>query len=192
MQEPGARPARALPYELHVESTATPGSLQLRFNNTGKQGAVFHVRSATGDAPRSYTVGPNADLSDSWKVASGYDLAVYGPNGFLRTCKGSSDDGLESALDYDPAGNSVQLRLRNNGTSSREILVHDTYTGKTATLALAGGQDWQQQYPLTATSGWYDFIIETKDDSAFRQQLAGHLETGKDSMSDPGIAASKG
>src|SRR5262249_9659140 len=81
-QEPGARPARALPYELHVESTATPRSFKLRFNNTGKQGAVFHVRSA-GDTPRSYTVGPNANLSDNWKAESGYDLAVHGPNGFL-------------------------------------------------------------------------------------------------------------
>ena len=62
-QEPGTRPARALPYVLNTEAvvTAATGQVGLRFMNTGKQAAVFHVRSSNAAiGPRSYTVSPRA------------------------------------------------------------------------------------------------------------------------------------
>ena len=58
-QEKGVRPARALPYELDVHSVVQPSSstVTLQFANSGKQGAVFQVRSGGATDPvRNYTV----------------------------------------------------------------------------------------------------------------------------------------
>ncbi|MEA3121141.1 MAG: phospholipase, partial [Paraburkholderia sp.] len=55
-QEPGVRPARALPYELFVHGRALREQriLRLEFVNRGDAGAAFLVyRSASGDAPRA-------------------------------------------------------------------------------------------------------------------------------------------
>ena len=60
VQERGTRPARALPYELHVhgEVEASQGGIEFSFRNTGKAGAVFHVRSGDGKSgPWTYTLG---------------------------------------------------------------------------------------------------------------------------------------
>jgi phospholipase C len=35
--------------------------------------------------------------------------------------------------------------------------------------------------------GWYDFTLTADSDPSFRRQIAGHLETGKDSVTDPAI-----
>ena len=47
-QEPGTRPARALPYELQVDGQVSASGVQLFFRNTGKAAAVFQVRSGNG------------------------------------------------------------------------------------------------------------------------------------------------
>jgi len=67
--EPGTRPARALPYELHVhgEVDASQGGVRLFCTNSGKAGAFFEVRSGDGQTgPWTYTGG------------AGVDCAVYG------------------------------------------------------------------------------------------------------------------
>jgi phospholipase C len=52
-QEPGQRPARALPYRLAVSEAGEGADWQLVFANTGRQGAVFQVydRGGTGRGP---------------------------------------------------------------------------------------------------------------------------------------------
>jgi phospholipase C len=60
-QEPGLRPARALPYSLdaHGLLQLSDGSFLIEFENTGSATAVFQVRSGTALlVPRTYTVGP--------------------------------------------------------------------------------------------------------------------------------------
>src|SRR5262249_52781918 len=92
-QERGLRPARALPYELDAEGTAdvTHGAFRIDFANTGRAGACFQVLSGnSADLPRTYTVEARESLFDSWAAVLGkYDLSVFGPNGFLRTFRGS-------------------------------------------------------------------------------------------------------
>src|SRR5262249_53215486 len=93
-QEQGVRPARALPYELDVQSTVQASTVSLKFVNSGHQGAVFHVRSgSTTDPVRNYTVDAGKTLSGSWTVSGSYDLTVYGPNGFTRYFKGRIGSG---------------------------------------------------------------------------------------------------
>jgi phospholipase C len=50
VQEPGVRPARAVPYELHVRAHAdfAEGVLTIHFGNTGKLAAVYQVYSGDG------------------------------------------------------------------------------------------------------------------------------------------------
>ena len=90
LQETGTRPARPVPYELHVHGTAnfSDGTFEIHFGNAGKT-AVYQVRSGNSAlGPWSYTVGSGAAVSDTWQITanslSTYDLSVNGPNGFLR------------------------------------------------------------------------------------------------------------
>jgi len=87
-QEPGTRPARALPYDLDVTDSRSDDGLTLRFTNRGAAGAVFHVYRAGDDAgPRYYTVEAGKTLSAVWPIV-GTDTAwafnVHGPGGFYR------------------------------------------------------------------------------------------------------------
>jgi phospholipase C len=64
-QEPGQRPARALPYRLAVSEAGEGADWQLVFANTGRQGAVFQVYDRGGTAgPWTYTVAAGASLRD--------------------------------------------------------------------------------------------------------------------------------
>jgi phospholipase C len=40
---------------------------------------------------------------------------------------------------------------------------------------------------LGSAALWYDFIITSDSDSAFQRRIAGHVETGRHSVSDPGL-----
>jgi phospholipase C len=201
VQEPGIRPARAVPYELEVRQQAdfSSGAVKLHFDNTGKATAVFHVRSGnTQTGPWSYTVSPQADVSDTWAITknglTAYDLSVYGPNGFLRAFKGSVSGvgkaNLESKVIYDVDGCGVALEIHNRGGASVKVQVLEAYSGKTVTQELHPGGSLQKSWQLERSYGWYDFTVTTASDASFQQQLAGHLETGRDSMTDPAIAAS--
>ena len=203
VQEEGVRPARAVPYELHVRATAnlSDGTLKIHFANTGKAGAVFQVRSGGGDerGPWTYTVGPQAEVSDTWTVpASGqteYDLSVYGPNGFLRSFNGSflgeNKANLDTRLIYDVDDCGVILEIHNQGAASRTVRVVEAYSNDTIIRSLRHGETLSQRWHLERSFGWYDFSVECESDDSFQHRLAGHVETGRDSMSDPAIGASK-
>jgi phospholipase C len=199
-QEPGMRPARAVPYELHVlgETDLAEGSVAIRFRNMGKSAAVFQVRSGkSANGPWTYTVGPEASVSDVWEFTangeSEYDLSVYGPNGFLRTFKGSfsgeSHANLAVRGDYHPESSGLTLDIHNRGSETSKIRVSDAYNKQTLERSLEPGKTLMWHWALDATFGWYDLTIEVESDSTFRQRLAGHVETGNDSMSDPAIGA---
>lgn len=197
-QEKGTRPARAVPYELHVEcdSSISGREVKLHFRNTGKAAAVFHVRNGKSqNDPRTYTVGSHAKLSDAWPCAaaehSTYDLSVYGPNGFFRAFKGSLAGNnrtlLKNNLHYEIEQNGILLEIRNEGHSDCNMRILDAYAGTTLTHSLRPGEKLNQSWPLDSSFGWYDLKVETDTDPGFQQHFAGHLETGKDSVSDPAI-----
>ena len=199
VQEAGTRPARALPYMLGVSARMDRQhrAVELRLQNAGMAGAVFHVRSGDGKSgPWSYTVGAHDELSGSFAGAEdgGYDLSVYGPNGFFRQIKGSFADGAPSVEVEDivtvtrsgtVASPGIMLTLRNADTGAREIKIRDGYTQKTKTLALAAGETKQHHWWLGTSFGWYDLIVETEPH--FKRHIAGHVETGHDSMTDPAM-----
>ncbi|MES1204798.1 MAG: phospholipase C, phosphocholine-specific [Pseudomonadota bacterium] len=200
-QEPGIRPARPVPYELNVvgRTEFANGGVKLHFANSGKAAAVFHVRSGDGQGgPWTYTVGPDQRLADTWPVKedghTSYDLSVYGPNGFLRAFKGSVSGLGKANLDVrsvfhgDHCG--LTLEVHNRGGAIGKVRIFDAYTRKTTVLSFDSCDTLSQHWQLERTFGWYDLTIKVDSDPGFKQQLAGHVETGRDSMSDPALGAS--
>jgi phospholipase C len=196
-QERGVRPARALPYELQAGGHVQPGdgSVRIDFGNTGERTAVFQVRSANpAHDPRTYTVGPGAHLSGVWSIAgigaTSYDLSVYGPNGFLRAFKGSvlpAASRLDVQTAYDRHTNHLTLTIANLGSLAATIDILDKYTGTIRSERVDAGASVSDRSELSSFDGWYDVVITVEHDSAFVYQVAGHLETGKDSISDPAM-----
>jgi phospholipase C len=69
-----------------------------------------------------------------------------------------------------------------------QVSVVDAYTGKTETSQLLRpGQSLNDKLQLAPNNGWYDLIVTVSGDSTFKYRLAGHVETGDDSTSDPAL-----
>jgi phospholipase C len=141
-------------------------------------------------------VGTGAEVSDTWQIAAnnlgGYDLSVNGPNGFLRSYKGSvlaNAANLDIRTSYDKQGNGITLFSVNLGADVISVRFTDSYTGGVHTRKLKPGEGVQEHWQSHQSYGWYDLIIEAESDSAFRYQLAGHVETGQESRTDPAIAS---
>jgi phospholipase C len=192
-QEIGVRPARALPYELNVHASVGASTVSLTFFNTGSATVVFHVRSGNpADNVRTYTVEPGKQLADSWNAAPSYDLSVYGPNGFVRYFNGSVGSGaasLDVISNYvrgEDSG-SIELKITNLATSPADVTVLDAYRGNTRTRHLQSGQSFERRSESEDLGGWYDLIVTVAGDPTFNYRLAGHVETGRDSISDPAL-----
>ena len=193
-QEKGIRPARALPYELDVHGSvnASSSTVSLTFLNTGSAAAVFQVRSGNpSDAVRFYSVEPGSKkLADSWSVSGAYSLSVYGPNGFVRYFNGSVGSSaavLEVRSSYGTRnGGSIGWKITNLG-SKGAVTVLDAYTGESNTQSLDSKDNFEGELSLGQFHGWYDLIITVADDPTFKYRLAGHVETGADSFSDPAL-----
>jgi phospholipase C len=197
-QEPGLRPARALPYTLNAHGLLqlSDGSFLIEFENTGNATAVFQVRSGSNlHVPRTYTVEPGKSLSDNWPLASlgiaKCDLSVYGPNGFFRGFGGSVSALHQAQLDvralYD-GGDGVVLMIKNPSSHTADVTVADRYSGKEVELTINAGQSDSRHFPVNRFAGWYDFVITVASDPSIKYQFAGHLENGKDSTSDPALS----
>jgi phospholipase C len=193
-QEKGIRPARALPYELdvHASVNASNSTVGLKFFNTGLATVVFQVRSGNpADPVRFYTVEPGKTLAGTWNVASSYQLSVYGPNGFVRFFKGSTGSSaaalnVRSSYDNEDHG-SIKWKITNVAAKQAEVTVLDAYTGELSKELLQPNETFEDNLSLDQSHGWYDLIVTVAGDPSFEYRLAGHVETGKDSFSDPVI-----
>jgi phospholipase C len=204
-QEPGLRRARPLPYELHVDGTAnagagtSAGSFRLDFRNTGRAGVCFQVRSGNAlpgvnEGPWSYTVEPGKSLSNTWDLLASlgkYDLAVFGPNGFLRRFRGTIARNAGADLDvdvrYDCDDSALVLRITNQARVAARVSVSSAYGEKTVVDVLARGRGLERRWSLKSSFGWYDLTVVTDRDAGFLRRIAGHLENERESASDPAL-----
>jgi phospholipase C len=194
MQEKGIRPARALPYQLDVCASVDSAkrAVGLTFLNTGSKAAVFQVRSRNvADPVRVYTVEPGKTLADTWKIVSLYQLSVYGPNGFARYFNGSIGpsaavlDVHSSYVNQDSG--LILLRITNFGDVEAGVRLLDAYRGNVTTRLMPHQQPFMSSFSLDQFHGWYDLIVTVDGDPNFKYRLAGHVETGRDSYSDPAL-----
>jgi phospholipase C len=192
-QETGLRPARPLPYDLSADGRVTSDGLRVGFASHGQAGASFYVTSTTlANGPWSYTVEAGRQLSDTWTATSGaYEFTVHGPNGFLRRFEGTAGrSGAEVAARHDGKAEQVRLVLTNGGTTAVRLTVKDAYDGgRPATYRLRPGASVTHSVRPRRSHGWYDLSVTSDQDDAFLRRLAGHVETGLPSTSDPAIAA---
>ena len=189
VQEPGARPARALPYSLQVHATATANRLSLDFVNDGRAGAAFSVWPARADqGPWFYTVGAGAGLAAALPMGpDSYDFTVHGPNGFLRRFAGGGA-GPEVEAAYDLRRGRILLTLSSPGVARRLTVTPGVYRhGAVRVHAIEAGGTVVDAWPLAATAHWYDLIVTDAADPRWLRRLSGHLETGRPSLSDPAI-----
>jgi phospholipase C len=183
-----------LPYELdvHAAVNASNGTIVLTFLNTGGATVVFQVRSGNpADPVRYYTVEPGKALTGTWNVASTYSLSVSGPNGFVRYFNGSVGAGvavLDVVVRYD-IGNAASIgwKITNIGANRAEVSVLDAYTGNSSTRLLESNASLVDKLSMDQFYNWYDLIITVAGDPTFKYRLAGHVETGEDSFSDPAL-----
>jgi len=92
---------------------------------------------------------------------------------------------LDVRASYDADSSDITLEITNRSSQAAVISVFNRYTSRRTRLALESGQSESKTWPLSRAGGWYDFAFAVDGDSRFAYQLAGHLENGEDSISDP-------
>jgi len=124
------------------------------------------------------------------------DLSVFGPNGFLRTFRGSvapkAKANLEAEALYDPDGLALVRRVTNRGSAPVRVSAANAYGDDSALERdLASGQSLDKRFSLKSSFGWYDIAVEADADPQFLRRLAGHVENGRDSASDPAFGGQR-
>ena len=196
-QEGGVRHLRATPYELFVDATQSTSGVQLKFVNTGKTAAVFHVYSAIAPTSvKDYTVAADTQAGDTWTLASAaangatHDLTVTAPNGFLRRFAGSNA-GVDQEVTacYEICNGDIYLSFANSSHTASTFTVTDNSYGQSPqTFEVAPGSTLQRGLSLSASHSWYDLTVTSSADPAFVRRFAGHVETGHASVSDPTLS----
>jgi phospholipase C len=183
-----ARPSRALPYQPHVEHSLHPAQQHVSLNllNTGEQGVVLHVYDLLklDDIPRRYTIEAGKAVSDNWSSTAGYHLWLLGPNGFHRELRGNLMQ-PQAQVRVTPADEHIQIELLNpTGQALALTIERCPYTGQGPWLInLPAHGKHVQTFDRRSSGGWYDFTL--RDQQQWRYRLAGRLESGRHSISDP-------
>jgi phospholipase C len=82
----------------------------------------------------------------------------------------------------------VIVDVQNSGAATVTVSVKNAYSGAVIVDHLAGGATFSTTVSVEGYNGWYDIIVTAKSDATFRQETAGHLETGEASTTDPAIS----
>ena len=211
-QEPGTRPACALPYELYAEGGLTPDGtqyqLRLMAGNTvhgdRAAGAPFNVylrnlndsshdgfRAATYAVKAGDTLGPQFPLS--LFTGSNYSIEVHAPNGFYRFFSGAADAlYVQTRIEYEKKGSeltgNIVIRIHNPNQDKLTVTIADnSYQTGTVRKVLAPAGAVAVVFHLKESHGWYDFTVKV-DESNAESRYAGRVETGRPSSSDPLMA----
>ncbi len=202
-QEPGTKPARALPYQPNAVidrfEYGAGGSVLawVKMTNAGSKAVHFsaYANAFRTDGPWQYTV--PSSTQDSFNVGSGfgdgkYDLTVTGPNRFLRRFAGDAlgaARGLEVGCSYENAADTgkpaVWFHLKND--SAAEVTFTITSNNYRSdgpwTHKVAAGKTVDDYFNAVAYQhGWYDFTVTVDVDGTFARRFTGHIETGADSV----------
>jgi len=217
-QEAGIKPSCPLAYELYADGklSADKKSFEVKFtagnNAFGKSslGAPFNVYAPgkylqkkdsqlVMDSVRTWSYGLTAGdtLTDAWPLNEfengNYHLRVYGPNGFFREFKGSTNDPeVLIGCTYQPgaaeklSGN-IEVTFGNSSSSDQEIEIidHTNQQKSSKQVIKASTKGFSFLLDLANNYNWYDFTLKISGIDTFEKRYAGHVETGKPSFSDP-------
>ncbi len=87
---------------------------------------------------------------------------------------------------YDAAEGNVILSLSNSGLAPCNMQVSNGYQrGAPHIYSVAPGASVEDHWLLAASSGWYDLSVTLMESPVYLRRFAGHVETGRPSISDP-------
>ena len=147
-----------------------------------------------------YAVAAGDLISDSWSLGDfengTYHLCVHAPNGFYREFRGTAENPLlEVTLKAghasgEVAGNAVLSLVNRDPQHPFTVIVDDLAFGdaqRTINLNPSNASDPKTEVvlQLNRSFGWYDFCVRVEGMPDFEQRYAGHIETGKESFTDP-------
>ncbi|PWI45698.1 phospholipase C, phosphocholine-specific [Streptomyces sp. ICBB 8177] len=207
-QEPGTKPARALPYQPngHVDRLEfDSGGKTLIWIDMANQGAqatkaahfAIYANAYRGGGPWQYTVDAGGTASDFFNIGTGYgngayDLTLVGPNRFLRRFAGNSTTpggNVEVTPTYatasDTGKQALWLAMANTGSTTATFTVTSTNYRSDGpwTYKVPAGETVSDYFNAVAyTGGWYDFTVTVDIDPAWSRRLTGHIETGAPSV----------
>ncbi|HEY8948240.1 MAG TPA: phospholipase C, phosphocholine-specific [Rhizomicrobium sp.] len=188
MQEIGQRAARPLPYDIRASVRTENNTFNLNIENEGKAGAVLTLYDrANSSGPWYYTVEAGKTVSDAIALNPGrMAFELHGPNGFLHAFRGMQGIGLSISTEYDPQGEAFLIRLSNRSHAPIAVASANLYADDAPhSLILAPGATVDDRWPIAASAHWYDVSVTLPDAPDFLRRFAGHIETGKPSLSDP-------
>ena len=83
---------------------------------------------------------------------------------------------------------SFALQIANLTKNKSSVTVTDAYTGKVVPAFFTRhGEEFVYDWSLEEFQGWYDLVITVEQDPTFEYRFAGHVETGRESISDPAM-----
>ena len=178
-QEPGFRPARAIPYQATANATlaADASSLAINLANAGAGTFQFQVYPA-GSAIQRQDVAPHGSAALTVPVSGTYSVEVHGPNRFLRSFAGNGKGaGVEVAVTID--GRCLKVAISNGGAAPATVKLAGHHVGQSGTFRVGAGHTVTEQIDVVdLAQGWYDLTATVNGDSAFQRRFAGHLEYG--------------
>ncbi len=216
-QEKGSRPACALPYELDAEGdlsadksffliSMVAGNLYFKDQSAGCPFTIYSY--GTEFKTKNYAVSAGDQLFDKTFLTEfendNYDIRLYGPNGFYRSYKGNKNDppisisffkdsnynadkktheltgGILMKFINPDLKNQYKIKVVDNVYHSFGPIVKNipnVNESPVTTIAL----------DVNPNSCWYDFSVFVEGNNVFEKRYAGHIETGKESMSDPAM-----
>lgn len=213
VQEKGVKKACSLPYQFYIDGNIVKDNHLFRIDFTcpkemigGREsvGTAFQVYSAKkykGENGIAWpiTIKAGDSFSEEWDVQkfenNSYDLSVSGPNGFFRQFKGDENDPyLKIKVFHEKAGlfksrnsGNILVEIENSNTIPYSVIIEDV-SYKTGFKTLEKIDKLSKKklvIPLDERHNWYDFSIVIEGSKAFFKRYAGHVETGKESFTDP-------
>ncbi len=215
-QEPGIKNSNALCYSMIVNGALDKesASFQLELANPdfafgSRTRAVPFIVYATGEhlnAARTdyekmrnwhYALAAGDRFEESFPISNfrsaGYQLRVYGPNGFFREFKGDREDpDLEiqyhpeqSKLDPTRLTGDLEITFHNKTNRNLGVLIEDqAYHSPPRRLIVEPGIQ-RTVLDLSGSHRWYDGKVTVEGFATYSQRFAGRVETGEEGMTDP-------
>ncbi|GAA1297792.1 phosphocholine-specific phospholipase C [Saccharothrix xinjiangensis] len=177
-QEPGVRPARALPYQPDAFGVVSGGEVRLTMVNSGAESAHLALYPYAGEFefPAHFDVRSSEDFAVPF--GDSYRFTLIGPNGFRREFAGTRGESVSASSSVHGHSRVLSVTLANSGTSDATFSI--TGDGRDFKVAVRPGRRRLVPWLTEFRHGWYDLVVTC---GAFHRRLAGHVENGRESIS---------
>jgi phospholipase C len=110
---------------------------------------------------------------------------VHGPNGFYRQFAGTGPD-----ITAVPSGARLRLPIANRSSAAVRLTLTSAYGSERSQLTVPPRSTVPFPAPTAFGTGWYDLSVTSTASPGYLRRLAGHVETGRPSISDPALGRS--